>query len=363
MSPTTPAAEPPARPSAALPNSSTEPTTRSTSQPATDAAVAATQSASQPAAEAAAPGTETTEPGGKVAGLAAEIDGPAAAATGPSSDPAAGAAVLSAETVDSTAGGPGGRGRVAAFGAATVLVLGLLGAPLGWLWAAVAPATPVVKSGDGAVYGQAQPEQPIAADGWFSLLGLAFGVLTALAVWFLLRRHRGPVGLVVAAAGGLAAGLVAWQVGRRVGLASYQRLLDSAPDGTRFSKPADLRAGGIELFLGVLPVPYGNLLLPAFAAAVTYTLLAGWSRWPSLRPEPEPDAAWLAAHPPAAPKPAGPEPDAAWLAAHPPLPAGPAGAAGSGPAGEVSSGPAGARPTPPTAPEPPAPGEAAPPRG
>ncbi len=128
-------------------------------------------------------------------------------------------------------------------------------------------------------------------------------MLTALAVWFLLRKNRGPVGLVVAAAGALAAALVAWQVGRRVGLAGYQRLLDTAPEGTRFSKPADLRAGGIELFLGVLPLPYGNVLLPAFAAAVTYTLLAGWSRWPSLRPEPEPDVTWLTAP---APVPAGP---------------------------------------------------------
>ncbi|GIJ21422.1 hypothetical protein Vlu01_20460 [Micromonospora lutea] len=224
---------------------------------------------------------------------------------------------------------------MAVFGAA-VLVMGVLGAPLGWLWAAVAPATPVIKSGDGAVYGQAQPEQPIAADGWFSLLGLGFGVLAALAVWILLRRHRGPVGLVVAVAGGFAAALVAWQVGRRIGLAGYQRLLDTVPDGTRFSKPVDLRSGGIELFLGVLPVPYGNLLLPAFAAAVTYTLLAGWSRWPSLRPEPEPDAAWLAAYP----------------SSQPPLSA-----------GEVSSGPVEATPAPPAAPEPPAPGAAEPPRG
>ncbi|MTK03637.1 DUF2567 domain-containing protein [Micromonospora sp. CP22] len=228
-----------------------------------------------------------------------------------------------------------GRGRLAAAAAVTVLVVGVLGAPLGWLWSVLAPATPVVKSGDGAVYGQAQPEQPIAADGWFSLLGLLFGVLVALAVWLLLRRHRGPVGLVVAVAGGLAAALVAWQVGRRIGLAEYQRLLDTAPDGTRFSKPVDLRAGGIDLFLGVLPMPYGNLLLAAFAAAVTYTLLAGWSRWPSLRPEPEPDGAWLAAYP-------------SW----------PAGSAGG-----VSSGPAGATPAPPAAPEPPAPGAAEPPRG
>ncbi|MBQ1027626.1 DUF2567 domain-containing protein [Micromonospora sp. C95] len=296
---------------------------------------------------------------------------PGAKVTEPNAAPAAEATVPAVEAGTEGVASTGGRGRVAALGVATVLVLGLLGAPLGWLWAAVAPDTPVVKSGDGAVYGQAQPEQPIAADGWFSLLGLAFGVLTALAVWFLLRRHRGPVGLVVGAVGALAAALVAWQVGRRVGLAGYQRLLDTAPEGTRFSKPAELRAGGIELFLGVLPVPYGNVLLPAFAAAVTYTLLAGWSRWPSLRPEPEPDGAWLAAYPS--------------------LPAGPAGAAGgagSGPAGPgdeagpgsvgrqgeadpgsagrrggVSSGPVEARPVPPAAPEPPAPGEAAPPRG
>ncbi|MBX7264673.1 DUF2567 domain-containing protein [Micromonospora sp. Llam7] len=229
---------------------------------------------------------------------------------------------------------PSRAARTAVVGAVTVLLLGLLGAPLGLLWAAVAPATPVIKSGDGAVYGQAQPEQPIAADGWFSLFGLAFGVLAALAVWFVLRRRRGPVGLVVVVAGGLAAGVVAWQVGRRVGLAGYQRLLETAPDGTPFTKPADLRAGGIDLFLGVLPVPFGNLLLPAFGAAVAYTLLAGWSRWPSLRPEPA--MTWLAGYPPADPSVAA--------------------------ADGVSSGSAAPWPAPPAAPEPPAPGAAAPPR-
>ena len=174
---------------------------------------------------------------------------------------------------------------------AVTLVLGLtaLGAPLGLLWAALAPDTPVLKTAEGAIYAQPQPEQPIAADGWFSLLGLGFGVLAAIAVWTLLRRRRGPVGLVATTVGALGTALVAWQLGRRIGLDGYQRLLASAPAGTPFDKPADLRAGGIERVLGVLPLPYGNLLLPAFAAAVTYTLLAGWSRWPSLRPEPEPD--------------------------------------------------------------------------
>ncbi|MFI9640090.1 DUF2567 domain-containing protein [Micromonospora sp. NPDC051925] len=236
---------------------------------------------------------------------------------------------------------------------ALALVLGLtvLGAPLGLLWAALAPDTPVVKTAEGAVYAQSQPEQPIAADGWFSLLGLGFGVLAAIAVWVLLRRRRGPVALAAVTVGALGAALVAWQVGRRIGLDGYQRLLATAPVGTPFDKPADLRAGGIERVFDVLPVPYGNLLLPAFAVAVTYTLLAGWSRWPSLRPEPMPDwsngpgaAGW--------PEPAvtgrSGGPDAAGDQDRP---------SAVGGAGGVSWGPAGT-PAPTTAPEPPAPGAA-----
>ncbi|MEU4334160.1 DUF2567 domain-containing protein [Micromonospora lupini] len=190
-----------------------------------------------------------------------------------------------------------------------VLALAVLGAPLGLLWAVLAPDTPVLKTAEGAIYAEPQPEQPIAADGWFSLLGLAFGVLAALALWFLLRRWRGPVGLLGAVLGTLAAAPVAWQVGRRVGLATFDRLLDSAPAGQAFTKPADLRAGGVDWLLGVVPVPHGNLLLPAFGAAVTYTLLAGWSRWPGLRPEPEPAAfSWVSAGTPAPT--AAPEPPA-----------------------------------------------------
>ncbi|MET8358154.1 DUF2567 domain-containing protein [Micromonospora sp. NPDC005171] len=194
-----------------------------------------------------------------------------------------------------------------------VLALAALGVPLGLLWAALAPDTPVLKTAEGAIYAEPQPEQPIAADGWFSLLGLAFGLIVALALWFVLRRRRGPVGLLAAVLGTLVAAPVAWQVGRRIGLATFDRLLATAPAGQAFSKPADLRAGGVDWLLGVLPVPHGNLLLPAFGAAVMYTLLAGWSRWPGLRPEPEPgEFSWVSAGtpvPPAAPEP--PAPDAA----------------------------------------------------
>ncbi|WP_233219662.1 DUF2567 domain-containing protein [Micromonospora sp. RP3T] len=224
----------------------------------------------------------------------------------------------------------GGRPVAAVLGVAALLTA--LGVPLGLLWAWAAPGTPVRQTPDGAVYAVPQPEQPIAADGWFSLLALGFGVLSAITLWVLLRRRRGPVGLLAVTLGGLGAAVVAWQVGRRIGLGTFERLLDTAPPGTDFTKPADLRAGGVDWF-GPLPLPHGNLLLAAFGAAVTYTLLAGWSRWPSLRPEPEPDA-W----------PAPPGPGGGWPAA-----SGPGGGwpAASGPDGGLPPppGPGGERPS------------------
>jgi hypothetical protein len=198
-----------------------------------------------------------------------------------------------------------------ALAAGVTLALTASGVLLGLLWVALAPGTPVIRTADGAVYAEPQPEQPIAADGWFSLLGLGFGVLATLGLWFLLRRHRGPLGLLAVVLGCLGAAVVAWRLGRTIGLATYERLLTSAPVGESFDRPVDLRAGGVDVYFHVLPVPYGDLLLPAFAAAVTYTLLAGWSRWPSLRPEPV-EVSWVPAAPPvpaAAPEP--PAPDAA----------------------------------------------------
>ncbi|TDC43715.1 DUF2567 domain-containing protein [Micromonospora sp. KC213] len=257
---------------------------------------------------------------------------------------------------------PPRRGVVVA--TATLFGLTALGVPLGLLWAAVAPGTPVVKTADGAIYAQPQPEQPIAADGWFSLLGLGFGVLAAIGLWVLLRRRRGPAVLGVAALGALGAALVAWQLGRRIGLADYERLLAAAPEGTAFSKPADLRAGGIEWVFGVLPVPFGNVLLPAFAAAVTYTLLAGWSRWPSLRPEPDPLPDPAYGQPSPVPGPGWPAPLPA--PGHGQLPHNPAPGwpdPDTAPAaGGISWEPV-ERPAPSAAPEPPGPDAAEPPRG
>lgn len=223
-------------------------------------------------------------------------------------------------------------GRAAAVAAAICLTVAAFGAPLGLLWVAVAPTVPVRMTEDGPLLVDSQPEEFIAADGWFVLLGLAFGVLAAIAVWLVVRHRRGPLPLIAVTLGAVGAGLLAWWLGRQIGVTEYERLLESAPVGEVFGKPVDLRAADVGLWRGFLPLVRGDVLVPGFAAALMYTLLAGWSRYHSLRPELEIDPE------------IDPEIDL-----------------DSTDEGAVSWGST-ATPAPPTAPAPPVPGEAAPPR-
>lgn len=183
-------------------------------------------------------------------------------------------------------------GREIGVATLVVVILALVGVLLGALWQWITPGAVVLMTGDGPVHDNPSSENYIADDGWFLVIGAAAGVITALGCWLLARRYRGPVVLVGMVAGCLIGAVVAWQFGRHLGLAEFQRLLDHAPVGTRFRRPAKLDA------LGVLGVQ-------GFTAAFTYTLLAGWSRWPQLRrPTPEEWAAmygpWQAPYPAAA---------------------------------------------------------------
>jgi hypothetical protein len=201
-------------------------------------------------------------------------------------------------------------GRAALVALAAVAVLTALGAPLGLLWANFAPGVPIIKTEQGAVFAEPSPEEFIAADGWFTLLGLGFGILAALAVWYVLRRYRGPLGMVTVALGAVGAGWLAWQVGRQIGREAFRRAVETAAAGDLIVRPPDLRAGGFEWLWGVVPIVRGDILMPAFGAVVAYTLLAGWSRYTTLRRETEPS--WDSPESPApAAAPAPPGPDAA----------------------------------------------------
>jgi hypothetical protein len=151
-----------------------------------------------------------------------------------------------------------------------VVVL-LLGGPLGLLWHWLAPEVPVIDAGQsGIVVNDPSPEEYIAADGWFTLLGLGFGLLVAIVAWLVLRRDRGPFLLLGVVVGTLGAGyLVAPWVGGMVGKGAYEHWRDTAAQGATYLAPPEVHS-------------VGPTLVPAFAAAIVLTLLAGWSNDPDL---------------------------------------------------------------------------------
>jgi hypothetical protein len=150
------------------------------------------------------------------------------------------------------------------------LAIAVLGAPLGVLWHFIAPTVPVVDAGgNGFVVNDPSPEEYIAADGWFTIIGFVFGLAVAIAGWLVLRKHRGPGLLLALTLGALAAAPVAWFAGRQIGRSAYESWRAAAATGQTYAAPPDLHSKGA-------------LLVPAFAAVIVLTLLAGWSNDPDL---------------------------------------------------------------------------------
>ncbi len=164
------------------------------------------------------------------------------------------------------------RTPVGAVLAGLVVVVGVaagLGVPYGLLWSVLAPAIPVVKVDGGLLPADAAPEQFVAGDGWFLLLGLGFGLLAGFAAWTLGRRVRGPVAVVALAIGSTAGGVIAWWLGHRIGLAGYERALAAAPAGTALDHPPALRVKEFVWYRGFLPNIRGVLLVEATARSVS----------------------------------------------------------------------------------------------
>lgn len=166
--------------------------------------------------------------------------------------------------------------------AAAVAVSGLL---LGLVWYLFAPSLPLRKVEKGMAYISPSPEQPVAADGWFVLLGLVLGIAAAVLVWILLARTRGPIQLIGLVLGCLAAGYLAWLLAIHLPNDYAQRANQAALNDI-VDRPAQLQSTNTNVCLpGCISVRSGELWVPAFGAVVAYALMAGWSRWPNLRPE------------------------------------------------------------------------------
>ncbi|MGW4277780.1 DUF2567 domain-containing protein [Streptomyces seoulensis] len=146
--------------------------------------------------------------------------------------------------------GPGMRAELREAAVITVAVA-LGGVLLGLLWLWLAPRVPLVgevSDNSWVVYlKDSEGEQAIGVDGTFTLLALALGALSAVAV-FLLRR-RGGVPLVVAlCVGGLLGSLLAWRLGLWLGpehdVIAHAKAVGK---GVTFSAPMKLGAKGALL--------------------------------------------------------------------------------------------------------------------
>jgi hypothetical protein len=135
--------------------------------------------------------------------------------------------------------------------AVVAVVVALGGLLLGVLWWWLAPSVPlvgdVVDKSWVVYFKDTEGEQAVGVDGTFTLLALAFGLVSAVAVF--LWRRRGGVPLVVAlAVGGFLGALLAWRVG--VWLGPTQDVIGHAKDvgkGVTFSAPLKLGAKGAWL--------------------------------------------------------------------------------------------------------------------
>ena len=155
-------------------------------------------------------------------------------------------------------------------GVLAVVILAVLGVGVGCVWAVVSPHVAVVITADGPNWRPNSGDEFFAGEGAFALIAIAVGLLSGIAAWFAARRWRGPVLLAGLVVGSVAGALIAWQVGRQVGLSAYKDLLDSTDVGREFNRPVEVRSKGI-------------LLLQPLAAAVAYVWLACWKIQPDLR--------------------------------------------------------------------------------
>lgn len=155
--------------------------------------------------------------------------------------------------------------------ALVVVVLAVAGVGVGFVWSTVSRHVPVVIGTDGPrVQAGGGDDVLFAAEGTFALIGIVTGLLCGIGIWYAARRWRGPLLLGAVAFGGLAGALVAWQVGRNLGLAQYQELLRIAEVGREFSRPVNVRAKGL-------------LVIQPLVATAAYVVLAFWTSQPDLR--------------------------------------------------------------------------------
>jgi hypothetical protein len=159
-------------------------------------------------------------------------------------------------------------------------VLLLCGVPAGLLWWGLAPRARFQVTQDGpVVIGRPSAELLVADDGVFTLVLAGLGLLAGVVAWRL-RRRRGVAVLLALALGTLLAAVLAWQLGELLGPPPTQEQL------------ADV---GAAVTTGLRLNSLAALAVGPFVAVLAYVLATLLAHAEDLdRPGPSP----VAAHPP-----------------------------------------------------------------
>jgi hypothetical protein len=225
---------------------------------------------------------------------------------------------------------------------AAAVVACLAGLGVGLLWRAVAPRVEIIKVEQGFVYAESQPEQAVAADSWFALLGLIMGLVLAVVAWAVLRRRRGLMMAFALVVGSLVGAWLGWWLGVWLDEEAFRAVVGTAQVGDHLRAPLSLGMSGLDHDQLWPPKLTGVVLAQPLGVAIGYTTLAGFSTDPLLRPTADrtwdgldlapvgPAPQWATTWPPAplpapAPEPVRPEPDRPGTSSGPVGQAGPTG--------------------------------------
>lgn len=131
-------------------------------------------------------------------------------------------------------------------GVLAAVVTVLAGAPVGLLWAALAPRVDVVIAGENVQLVMPGSSAFIAADGFYLAAVTVAGLVGGVLAWRLASAH-GPAVVVGLTLGGLVAAYVAMVVGQQVGLAEVQ---EAARTGRQGAIELSLRLRAREALVG-----------------------------------------------------------------------------------------------------------------
>ncbi|GGO81703.1 hypothetical protein GCM10012280_06600 [Wenjunlia tyrosinilytica] len=166
-------------------------------------------------------------------------------------------------------------------GAIVALAVAVSGVLLGLAWLWLAPRIPMISDGKAVYLKDSEGEQAIGIDGWFTLLGAAFGLLSALVV-FLLRRTGGIAVVIGLAVGAVLASVVGWRLGMALGptsdIVAHAKEVGS---GKVFDGPLKLQAKGALLAWPALAMAGHLILTAAFGPRDPSPPLPDWPGWGS----------------------------------------------------------------------------------